>query len=401
LQTLIQRLRRAAGPPGDGAPSDGQLLERWAVGRDAGAFELLLWRHGPMVLAACRRLLYDAHLAEDAFQATWLVLLRKAGSLRSKEAVGAWLHRVACRVALRARAAAARRAVRERPAVEAAAPAGADELAWRDLRPVLDAEIERLPEHYRQAFVLCCLEGKTHAEAARDLGCAQGTLSSWLARARESLRGRLARRGVTLGAALASAATAASAGVPPALVNALVRGGSVIAAGGAAPVGVVPARAAALAEEVLKAMCMSKIKMALVAAVLVVGSATGLLTFRGLAQAPPPPLNQNQKAVQEQLDQNTKAMQEWLKVHRAVGPRWEYKAVNRGDIDELAKPGRKARNTDTLTAGLNRLGSQGWELVAIETGQISSTYIFRRPLAAPPGRGEERLLPGVPGSGRP
>src|SRR5262249_21093470 len=122
LHTLIRRLRRAAGPPGEGAPTDGQLLDRWVTRRDQAAFELLLWRHGPMVLGTCRRLVRDEALAEDAFQATWLVLVRKAGSVRRPEALGAWLHRVACRVAARARAVAARRAGRERAEVDVAAP---------------------------------------------------------------------------------------------------------------------------------------------------------------------------------------------------------------------------------------------------------------------------------------
>src|SRR2546423_13758494 len=115
LSALIRRLRRAAGPPGEGAPTDGQLLGRWVARRDEAAFELLLWRHGPMVLGTCRRLLRDGDLAEDAFQATWVVLLNKAGSVRKPEALGAWLHRVACRVAARARARANRRGGRGAP----------------------------------------------------------------------------------------------------------------------------------------------------------------------------------------------------------------------------------------------------------------------------------------------
>ncbi len=281
LQVLMRRLRRAAGPPGGGALTDGQLLDRWVSSRDEGAFELLLWRHGPMVLAACRRLLRDAHLADDAFQATWLIFLRKAGSVRQGRAVGAWLHRVACRVALRARAAAARRAHREGNEVDVPAPAGVDEASERDLRAVLDEEIDRLPEHYRRAFVLCCLQEKTHAEAARELGRAQGTVSAWLARARERLRARLARRGVTLtagGLGVGLTAGAASAGVPAALVNSVVQAATVAE--------VVSARACAFAEEVLQAMRITKVKIALTTLVLVLGCATGLITYQGQAQHP-------------------------------------------------------------------------------------------------------------------
>jgi RNA polymerase sigma factor (sigma-70 family) len=255
LSTLIQHLRRAAGPPGGGAPTDADLLARWAGRRDEAAFELLLWRHGPMVWAACRRLLGDVQDAEDAFQATFLVLLGKAGSVRAGGALGAWLHRVACRVALRLRAAQARRAGRERAVRDVPAPAEADALAGRELGAALDEEIDRLPRLQRRAFVLCCLEGKTQAEAARLLGCPPGTLSAWVARARAKLRGRLAGRGLAVTAALAGVALAegpAPAAVPAALVGATVQAG----VAGAAQAGV-----AELASGVARAMSVTRWKL--------------------------------------------------------------------------------------------------------------------------------------------
>src|SRR5262249_7541289 len=150
--TLLRLLRRHAGETVGAALSDGQLVERFVARRDAAAFEALFWRHGPMVLAVCRRLLGAAD-AEDAFQATFLVLVRKAASIGPRDAVGAWLYRVAYRVALRARPAA--RPVGELPAEGPPAAADDEAAAWRDLRPLLDEAIAGLPEKYRAAVVLC------------------------------------------------------------------------------------------------------------------------------------------------------------------------------------------------------------------------------------------------------
>src|SRR5262249_27882583 len=158
--------------------------------------------------------------ADDAFQAVFLLLVRKAGSLRRPEQLGPWLHGVAHRVALKARSLALRRRGRQESLCDCAAPPAADELAWRDLRPLLDDAGRSLPAKSRTPFVLCCLEGMTHAEAARHLGCPPGTVATRLSRAREQLRARLVRRGVTLSAgalAAALAAGAATASVPAAL----------------------------------------------------------------------------------------------------------------------------------------------------------------------------------------
>ena len=195
LGTLVRHLRRAVAPGGAVGLRDGELLERFLRERDEAAFELLLWRHGPMVLGTCRRLLRHAADVDDAFQATFLVLLRKARSVTRGEALGAWLYRVAYRVALRARSVARRRAQHERPGLDAAEVPAPPAPPWDDLRPVLDEEVSRLPARERSAFVLCYLQGKTHAEAGRELGCPAGTVSWRLARARERLRRRLARRG--------------------------------------------------------------------------------------------------------------------------------------------------------------------------------------------------------------
>ncbi|HEY1859707.1 MAG TPA: sigma-70 family RNA polymerase sigma factor [Gemmataceae bacterium] len=184
-----------------GGLTDAQLLDRFLTKHDEAAFELLVWRHGPMVLRVCRRILRDVHGAEDAFQATFLTLACKAGSIGKQEAVSSWLYKVAYRIALRAQAGATKRATHERPMVECLAANGTepgDEAAWHELGPLLDAEVRRLPEKYRAAFVLCYLEGKTNEEAAQELGCPKGTILSRLSRARDRLRKRLNQRGLAL-----------------------------------------------------------------------------------------------------------------------------------------------------------------------------------------------------------
>src|SRR5438067_5723997 len=202
---VLRYLRQALGSPSPGAVSDAELLARFAAGRDEAAFELLLWRHGGMVLNVCRAVLRDADAAQDAFQATFLVLVRKAGSISRREAVGGWLYRVAYRAALKARRRAAAAAARLAPEANLAAlpapaaPGGADGADLREVQRLLCEEVQRLPARYRAPVVACYFEARTHEEAAGHLGWSKGTLAGRLARARELLRRRLARRGVALG----------------------------------------------------------------------------------------------------------------------------------------------------------------------------------------------------------
>jgi RNA polymerase sigma factor (sigma-70 family) len=175
-------------------PSDRRLLERYTRHQDETAFQALVARHGPMVLGVCKRVLHHAQDAEDAFQATFLVLVRKTGSIGQPELLANWLYRVAHHTALKARANAARRSKNQRQAVSRPTPDPLLEVAWRELRALLDQELSRLPEKYRAPLVLCYLQGKTNEEAARQLGWPPGSMSARLARGRVMLRDRLAGR---------------------------------------------------------------------------------------------------------------------------------------------------------------------------------------------------------------
>src|SRR5262249_43302265 len=182
IATVLQYLRNFVDRPLAEDTSDAQLLERFARHGEEAAFETLVRRHGPMVWGVCRRVLTDEHAAEDAFQATFLVLVRKASSIRKREVVGSWLYGVAYRTARKAKLNAAGWCARERRIPEMVAPDPAEEVAERDLRCVLDEELSRLPAKYRDPLVLCYLEGHTNEEAARKLGCPCGTVFTRLAR---------------------------------------------------------------------------------------------------------------------------------------------------------------------------------------------------------------------------
>src|SRR6516164_94852 len=170
LTPVLRHIQKLVTPQRGEKPTDTELLQRFTGRHEEAAFAALVERHGPMVLGVCRRVLQDAHDAEDAFQATFLVLVRKAASVRPREKVGNWLYGVAYRTAREARALAARRRGRERQVTDMPEPEAPAEDGWAELRPLLDQELSRLPDKYRTPIVLCELEGKTHKEAARQLG---------------------------------------------------------------------------------------------------------------------------------------------------------------------------------------------------------------------------------------
>jgi RNA polymerase sigma-70 factor (ECF subfamily) len=266
LTDALRHLRQAVLAREDGLP-DGKLLERYLARRDEAAFEALVRRHGPMVLGVCRRLLRDAHDADDAFQATFLVLVRKAHSIRPRNIVGNWLHGVAYRTALKARAVNARRRTSEWRAVEIACLRPQRDGSREELLALLDQELGRLPERYRGPVVLCHLEGKTRKEAARQLGWPEGTVAIRLSGARKLLAKRLARHGlVSSGGSLAAvlAAPAAAASLPALLLARTVKSAAPVAAGQAVAPVLISTRVTSLTEGVLQAMLVGKLKTALV-----------------------------------------------------------------------------------------------------------------------------------------
>jgi RNA polymerase sigma factor (sigma-70 family) len=280
LNPLIRHLRRVVRPRGADGPSDAQLLERFVQGRDETAFELLVWRHGAMVHNVCRRVLRREHDAEDAFQATFLTLVRKAGSIGNRASVGGWLYKVAYRVALRARAAAPVPPLPAEPLPDASAADPVQELLGRELGSVLDEEVNRLPDKYRVAFVLCHLEGQTIEAAARSLGCPPGTVGTRVARARGLLRRRLARRGVDL--------AAPGAALPAALVTSTVQAALLRTADDAVAAGLISAQAAALTKGALQAMSLTKwtLAAAVVLGLSLFGGGAAMLAHRAQASEP-------------------------------------------------------------------------------------------------------------------
>jgi RNA polymerase sigma factor (sigma-70 family) len=238
---LLRHIRRLAAPAQPG-PSDAELLRRFAGQREEAAFAALVRRHGPMVLCVCRRVLGNVDDAEDAFQAAFLTLARKASALRNQDSVAGWVYRVAYRLALRARArvgrrqAADRAVLQGRPHEESAAADPLDEVTGRELSRVLDEELNRLPEKWRAPLVLCYLEGATRDEAAVQLGWPLGTLKHRLEKGRAALRGRLTRRGLALSTVLPGAlltGQSVRAALPAPLVDRTVRAALAVAAAGA------------------------------------------------------------------------------------------------------------------------------------------------------------------------
>jgi RNA polymerase sigma factor (sigma-70 family) len=286
-------------------PADGVLLEQVATRREEASFAALVRRYGPLVLGVCRRVLRQEQDAEDAFQATFLVLFRKAGSISKRESLGSWLYSVAYRTARKARLRRARRQVRETDLSDVPAAEASPEWVERDVRAALDEEVNRLPAKYRLAFVFCYFEGKTNEQAARLLGCPLGTVVSRLARARDRLRGRLTRRGLIFPAALVAAVLAeraALADVPAPLVDATVRSAALFG-GGQAAAGATSAPPAALARAVLRELLLGKLTKA-AAGLLAVAAliALGLLLLRP-ARKP--------KTDQEQLQGTWTAVEVW------------------------------------------------------------------------------------------
>jgi RNA polymerase sigma factor (sigma-70 family) len=267
LETAVRHIRSLAAPPPDGL-ADRDLVARFRATKDEPAFAALVARHGPAVLGVCRRVLDDRHSAEDAFQATFLVLARRAASIQKSASVGCWLHGVAYRVATKLKGQLARR---PRPgALPDVAAEPRDDVSWKDVRRVLDEEVNRLPDRLRLPILLCYFEGKTRDEAAEALGWKLSTLRGRLEDGRVRLRDRLALRGVELSVALLAVSTADAFAIDDALIESAVR----------ASRGSAPAPVKALAQGVAMT---GKLKLVACALVIAVGMGTTLMVYRGEA----------------------------------------------------------------------------------------------------------------------
>ncbi len=279
LSSVVRYIRRAAGSSVPQGLTDAQLLARYRTQRDSDAFAELVHRHGPLVHSVCRRILHHEQDSEDACQATFLVLASKASSIRKAVSLASWLHGVAYRIAMRAKKTLGRQ---HQNVGDAAAPTQdlpVTAAALREAQLIVDEELNRLPEKYRAPFILCCLEGKSRPEAARELGWKEGTVSSRIAQARKLLQQRLTRRGVVLSATLCvlDLTRAAAPAIGTSIVDRTVKAAVSFAAGQSAATDLATAPAVALARGVLLAMSTtSKLKIA-TALVL----ACGLMTATG------------------------------------------------------------------------------------------------------------------------
>lgn len=299
LDKVVRHLRRAVMLQEGAAWSDGRLLTSFIEAKDETAFEVLMRRHGRMVLSVCFRILSNRLDAQDACQATFLVLVQKANSIQPREIVGTWLFAVARRTAMHMRSQNARRWRREKqvasmPEAQPMPPSGNDDLL------ILDEEISCLPEKYRTAIILCEPEGRTHKQAANQIACPEGTLTTRLARGRKMLAKRLAKRGLILSVealAVVLAQNMASAGLPPTLVSATVKAASVMAAGKTVAGGLISAKVFALTQGAVKTMLLTKLKTMVAVAAVVGTLGIGIGTYSVSAIA------NNQAESQKQVGQ--------------------------------------------------------------------------------------------------
>lgn len=276
--TLLEYVHRMARRHECADVPDGLLLDRFVAQRDESAFSALVQRHGPMVWGVCRRMLYGPHDTEDAFQATFLVLARRAASVVPRSMVANWLHGVAYQTALKARSIATRRRRTEMQVRELPDPIAEEDASRSDIRVLIDEELHRLPDRHRAAVVLCDLEGNTRSEAARHLGVPEGTIAGWLSRGRTKLAHRLTRRGVVLpgGLALALSHATACGQMPLALAYSTTKAAIAFATEGAMPASTVSPLAIALTRKALNAMLLRRLKLPLVCLAMCVVGAIGL-----------------------------------------------------------------------------------------------------------------------------
>jgi RNA polymerase sigma factor (sigma-70 family) len=346
LSALLRGLHPLAAPGGTRDLRDGQLLEQFATWESGPAFTELVRRHGRLVWGVCRNVLGHEQDAEDAFQATFLVLARRASSIRKTEALPSWLHGVAYRVAMKAKRGAARRRAHERQALPAPPARPVSETAWRGLQAALAEEVCGLPDRLRVPFVLCFLEGRGPVETATRLGWKVGTVHTRLSQARQELMRRLDRRGASLSAALCAAALdrEAAAALPPGLAQAAVRAALAGAARGAAP-GTGPGAVATLAQGVAPPLRLTQAKIAAVVLLTAGLLAAGAGVARPWRAAPPA------GSAKEGPPPTAPGGQEEITLSgRVLGP--DGKPVRAAGVFVLDRPSRDSRSLDDFSTDL-------------------------------------------------
>ena len=401
---FLRHLHRIIGQQSSGI-SDAQLLERYVRQHDEAAFELLLWRHERMVLSVCRWVLGHEQDAEDAFQATFLTLACKAGSIGKGQALASWLYKVAFRISLRARSRVVKKDRLEQRAESwllerAESEPYADDVAVHDLQRVICEEVHRLPEKYQAPVVLCYLEGKTNEEAARQLCCPTGTVVTRLARARKRLRDRLCRRGVEVSSGVLAVSwihTVTPSSARAALLDMTLKAALHFAIHKGAAPGLVSAKVAALTKGALKAMLVTKFKLltATLLALTLLGTGSAVMAFLPFSAEPvqkedgdsrqaddTQSKDKESRKSEKQKERKGQKSQEWVNVKEVVtksfktgrSPRLIVEMFN-GGIDVVAK-GDRAVDVRVTKRGNGRtedLAQQGLGNVEVEMSQDGDT----------------------------
>jgi RNA polymerase sigma factor (sigma-70 family) len=381
LRSVVDYLHGLVAPAEPAGVSDEQLLERFARQADEAAFGALLRQHGPLVYGVCRRILHNEHDAEDAFQATFLVLVRKVRSIVRGQSLRSWLHSVACRVALRAKT--ARREAIDRQNGELAGTGDpVHAAAWNEIQAVLDEEVCRLPEKYRGPVLLCYFEGMTCEEAARQLRCPLGTVATRLARARQRLQSRLMRRGLTAGSVVLLTGIG-SAAVPASLADRTMQAALQITLGQSLAAAGVSERVMTLMQGALHIMALARLRwttLYLLIALLVSG--TGALAYQRLGQqssAADQPASEDRRPPKTDRDklQGTWLLTAWE--HEGVKKtpdQGRVKIVIQGDLLAFIEDNREEAVTFTLDASKNPKAIRFFDARPDSAGKLVARGIY-------------------------
>ena len=369
LTVLLRRIRKMMAPHQLQTQSNSQLLQAFCTNQDQQAFAALVHGHGPMVWRICQTVLRQTEDAEDAFQATFLVLARRASSIRKAESLPSWLHGVAYHIAVSARRSTVRRKTREAEVQPITSDDPAAEASWREVQAILHEEVDRLPDKYRAPFVLCFLEGRSRAEVALALGLNEGTVWSRLAKARQRLQARLARRGISLSAVLAAAAIAdgeAPAAVASQLAERAVESALEYAAGKSMATGLASSKVIGLANGRIASMFLTKIKLTLAVIIASAGlTSAGLFAHQGLASRAPEEVRaiEQQKGPQQANPPNL-AEQKVAPVQDGNGDRLPAGAMSRLGLDRFRRDGVSVIFAEFSAGGNLAFSANGNDLFA-------------------------------------